>query len=88
MVLLRRLDIVAQLDRIACPTLICTGSLDPITPVEASRETADVLAPGRARLEVLEGAGHFPWGDVPDRYWPMLTRFVAAPHGSRGVAIA
>jgi pimeloyl-ACP methyl ester carboxylesterase len=25
---------------------------------------------------VIEGAGHFPWKDAPDRYWPLLTEFV------------
>jgi pimeloyl-ACP methyl ester carboxylesterase len=51
------------------------GELDPVAPVDAAREVANAI-PG-ARLDVLEGAGHFPWRDVPDRYWPLLTGFVA-----------
>jgi molybdopterin converting factor small subunit len=38
-------------------------------------EIAEALPHGR--LEVLEGAGHFAWRDVPDRYWPLLAAFVA-----------
>ena len=33
-----QVDIVDQLGRIDCPTLVCVGELDPITPVAASRE--------------------------------------------------
>ena len=72
----RELDLVAQLSRVTCPTLVCTGELDPITPVAAAREIATALPEGTARLEILPGAGHFPWMDVPDRYWALLGEFV------------
>jgi pimeloyl-ACP methyl ester carboxylesterase len=26
---------------------------------------------------VIDGAGHFPWLDRPDLYWPLITAFVA-----------
>jgi proline iminopeptidase len=77
--LMRGFDVLDQLGRIDCPTLICVGELDPITPVAAAREIADALPEGRARLEVLEGAGHFTWNDAPDRYWPLLIEFVTDP---------
>jgi pimeloyl-ACP methyl ester carboxylesterase len=48
------------------------GELDPITPLAGAREIYDALPDGIARLEVIEGAGHFPWKDVPDGYWPLL----------------
>lgn len=68
------LNVADQLPRIDCPTLVCVGALDPVTPVAAAR--VEALPDGIARLEVLEGAGHFPWKDVPDVYWPLLTRFL------------
>jgi pimeloyl-ACP methyl ester carboxylesterase len=74
--LFRELDVVAQLGGVACPTLVCTGELDPITPVAAAREIASALPEGTARLEILPDAGHFPWMDVPDRYWALLSEFV------------
>jgi pimeloyl-ACP methyl ester carboxylesterase len=76
MELLRRLDIVDQLERIGSPTLVCVGALDSVTPVDAAQEVVDALPPGVARLEILEGAGHFPWKDVPDRYWPLILDYV------------
>jgi pimeloyl-ACP methyl ester carboxylesterase len=80
---LRAFDVVDRLERITCPTLVCVGELDPVASVAAAREVADGI-PG-ARLEVLEGAGHFPWRDVPEDYWPLLTGFVESLHlaGSR-----
>ena len=75
---LRAVDIVDQLPRIDCPTLVCVGALDPVTPVGASREIVDGLPPGVGRLEVIDGAGHFPWKDDPERYWPLLESFIAS----------
>ena len=77
MELMRRFDVVDQLARIDCPTLVCVGELDAVTPVDASREIVDALARGIGRLEVIEGAGHFPWKDAPERYWPVIEDFVA-----------
>jgi pimeloyl-ACP methyl ester carboxylesterase len=74
--LMRGFDVLDQLARIECPTLVCVGELDPITPVAAAREMVDALPDGSARLEVIEGAGHFTWKDAPDRYWPLLTSFM------------
>ena len=75
--LMRRFDVVGQLARVDCPTLVGVGSIDPVTPVAAAREIAEALPAGLARLEVTDGAGHFPWRDAPDRYWPPLIEFVA-----------
>ena len=75
--LMRGFDVLDQLGRVGCPTLVGVGELDPITPVAAARELAAALAAGAARLEVLAGAGHFTWKDAPDRYWPLLLEFVA-----------
>ncbi|HEX6664472.1 MAG TPA: alpha/beta hydrolase [Gaiellaceae bacterium] len=76
--LIRSFDVVDQLARVDCQTLVCAGKLDPIAPVAAAREIEAALPRGIARLEVIEDAGHFTWKDAPDRYWPLLTEFVAA----------
>ena len=76
MELIRQLDIVEQLSRVESPVLVCTGELDPVTPVGAAEEIACALPEGLARLEIIAGAGHFTWMDAPDRYWPVVTRFL------------
>ena len=74
--LMRGFDVLDQLGRVDCPALVGVGELDPITPVAAARELAAALPEGMARLEVVQGAGHFTWKDAPDRYWPLLAEFV------------
>jgi pimeloyl-ACP methyl ester carboxylesterase len=78
MELLRRFDVVAHLAEITSPVLVCVGSLDPIAPPDATREIVDGLRPGLARVETLEGAGHFSWLDTPDRFWDVLRMFIAS----------
>ena len=46
MALFDEFDAVDQLAAISCPTLVCVGVLDPITPVSAAREIIDALSPG------------------------------------------
>ncbi|HEY6593601.1 MAG TPA: alpha/beta hydrolase [Asanoa sp.] len=81
MALMRRLDIVDQLGRVASATLVSVGELDPVTPVAAAEEIVAALPDGSTRLEVVAGAGHFTWLDAPDRYWPTIVEFVRATQG-------
>jgi pimeloyl-ACP methyl ester carboxylesterase len=74
--LLRTFDARAELARIECPTLVCVGELDAITPVKAAREIADAVRSDLVRLEVVPGGGHFTWKDAPDAYWAIVTEFV------------
>ncbi len=75
--LMRSFDARAELGRVECPTLVCAGDLDPVTPQAVVAELADALPEGLARVEVLAGGGHFPWRDVPERFWPLLRSFVS-----------
>ena len=74
--LMREFDVRDRLAGVTCPTLLCAGEVDPMTTVAVHQEIVDALPPGVARLEVIEGAGHFTWKDAPDRYWPVLIDFV------------
>ena len=76
--LIRRLDILDQLNRVNTPTLVSVGELDPVTPVAAAEEIIGALPPGIARLEIIAGAGHFAWLDAPDRFWTIITDFIHA----------
>ena len=78
LVLMRSFDAVDRLAAIDCPTLVCVGELDPMTSVVAAHEIAEALPAAVARLEVIEGAGHFSWMDAPERFWPLLLDFVAS----------
>jgi pimeloyl-ACP methyl ester carboxylesterase len=74
--LVRGLDLTDRLAAISCPVLVQVGALDPVTPLGAAEEIVAALPPGVGRLEVVPDAGHFPWLDAPDHYWPPVEDFV------------
>ena len=60
------------LARIAAPTLVLHGALDPLLPVAAGAETASCIA--GARLVVIDGMGH----DLPPPLLPRIADEIAA----------
>jgi pimeloyl-ACP methyl ester carboxylesterase len=56
------------------PTLIVWGDRDPIIPIAHAHLAHDVI-PG-SRLEVFEGAGHYPHCEQPDRFVEVLVDFL------------
>jgi pimeloyl-ACP methyl ester carboxylesterase len=72
-------QLITAVDRLylanAVPMLVIWGSRDPIVPA-AHAETVRRLVP-TARVEVFEGAGHWPHLDRPDRFCEVLLDFLA-----------
>jgi pimeloyl-ACP methyl ester carboxylesterase len=70
---------VSALDRLylanAVPMLVVWGSRDPIVPA-LHAETVRSLVP-TARVEVFQGAGHWPHLDDPQRFCDVLLDFIA-----------
>ena len=60
-----------QLRRLAAPSLIIHGTADPLLPLAAGRETADLIP--NARFEVIEGMGH----QLPEALVPELGALIA-----------
>jgi pimeloyl-ACP methyl ester carboxylesterase len=60
---------------VRCPTLILHGTRDRILPKAAALWLARDLP--NARLQWLEGLGHFPQEEAPDRIGDLLTAFLA-----------
>ena len=52
--------------------------------MEASREIVEALPDGIGQLEIIPGAGHFPWLDDPETYWRVITDFVKSVGAGRG----
>jgi pimeloyl-ACP methyl ester carboxylesterase len=65
----------SELSRIDCPALVLWADRDAYLPTRFGRAYADVL-PG-AELEVVAGAGHWPWIDQPDIV-ERVTRFLGS----------
>jgi pimeloyl-ACP methyl ester carboxylesterase len=57
------------------PTLIVWGDRDPIIPMTHGLE-AHAMMPG-SRLEVFEGAGHYPHCEQPERFAEVVMDFLA-----------
>jgi len=57
------------------PTMVMWGDADPIIPVEHGRAAHESM-PG-SRLEIFEGAGHFPHVEEPERFTELLADFIA-----------
>ena len=70
------MNMVADLAKVTCPTLVLAGGLDPITPVVCAEEIHRALPAGLATLEVFDGAGHGVHRDEPDRAEAVLRRFL------------
>jgi pimeloyl-ACP methyl ester carboxylesterase len=75
---LRRLDLLHQLDRIKCPTLIAAGEDDPITPVADIEDIAAEMRPDLVRLVRFANAGHGVYRDQPEAFFNELRSFIAA----------
>ncbi|SOE00296.1 alpha/beta fold hydrolase [Blastococcus haudaquaticus] len=69
---------VTALDRLyladSIPLLVIWGSRDPIVPAQHA-ETVRSLVPS-ARIEVFDGAGHWPHLDDPDRFCDVLLDWI------------
>lgn len=69
---------VSALDRLYLagnlPTLIVWGDKDAIIPVEHAHAAHEEIA--GSRLEILDGVGHFPHAEAPDRFIEVMCDFM------------
>jgi non-heme chloroperoxidase len=83
---LMRIDLSERLGEIRAPTLLISGEQDAIVP---SSEQKSLLARlPNAQLLNLEGTGHAPHWERPERYATELATFAAAAYASRGASAA
>ena len=66
-------DIVHRLREIDVPTLVTAGEFD-----EATRDIAETVHRGirGSRLEILQGCSHLSFVEAPDRFLPLMTKFL------------
>jgi proline iminopeptidase len=72
----RTMDLRPALARVACPTLVLAGGLDPITPLACAEEILAAIPDGLGRLEVFADAGHGVHRDEPERAEKVLRAFL------------
>jgi pimeloyl-ACP methyl ester carboxylesterase len=64
----------ARLGELRCPALVAWGTDDPYIPASFGEAYTEALG-GTARLELLDGAGHWPWLERPDTI-ELVARFL------------
>lgn len=69
----------AMYARVRCPSLICVGDNDEITPVETSHRIAELTG---GELHVFEGAGHGLHARFPARFNTLVRDFLARHLGT------
>lgn len=69
-------DLLPDLARVRCPTLVLGGEDDPITPIGDQEDIVAALPPGLARLERFAGCGHGVYHDDPARAFDVIRRFL------------
>ncbi|MDT0304733.1 alpha/beta fold hydrolase [Streptomonospora wellingtoniae] len=71
-------DAGAQLGGVRCPVLVVMGTLDPdwADPHAEGSAVVDALPSGLGRLEMIEGAGHYPHDQFPDQVVSLLLSFL------------
>jgi pimeloyl-ACP methyl ester carboxylesterase len=71
-------DAGAQLGGVRCPVLVVEGTLDPdwADPHAEGTAIVDALPSGLGRLEMIEGAGHYPHDQFPDQVVPLVLGFL------------
>ena len=73
---LRTLDLLGELAKIRCPTLVLAGELDPICPVAIQQALLDHLPAHLVRFELIPECGHGTYRDQPERTMTVLREFL------------
>jgi pimeloyl-ACP methyl ester carboxylesterase len=74
---MRTFDLLADLGRIRCPTLVLAGELDPICPIEGAEDIARAVPPEWLTYRRYPKCGHGAYRDVPEAF-DEIRRFVEA----------
>lgn len=69
-------DIFAELAGCRAPTLVVCGAEDQVTPPDSNRKIAAAIS--GARFELIEGIGHLPYVEAPERFNALVGEFLVS----------
>ncbi len=73
-----RFDLLPDLAKVRCPTLVLTGAHDPVTPAQQAADIAAAIPAHFVRYECFAHCGHTPERDDPEAVGALLRGFFAA----------
>jgi pimeloyl-ACP methyl ester carboxylesterase len=68
-------DLLADLEGCTAPALVLCGAEDVVTPPDGNRAAAAALV--NSRFALLDGVGHLPYVEAPDRFNRLVGDFLA-----------
>jgi proline iminopeptidase len=71
-----RFNMLPDLHRIRCPTLVLGGEDDPIHPIESQADIAAALPPSLVQFERFENCRHAVIPDAPERAMAVIREFI------------
>jgi pimeloyl-ACP methyl ester carboxylesterase len=75
---LKTLDLLPQLPRIRCPTLVIGGEADPVTTIHDAEDIAAAIPSTLVRFERFPNAGHGVYRDQPEGFFKVLREFIVS----------
>jgi pimeloyl-ACP methyl ester carboxylesterase len=71
-------NMIPDLSRVRCPTLVMGGEQDPMTPIECQSDIASALPQHLVRFERFPQCGHAVVPDAPEQALAMIREFILA----------
>jgi pimeloyl-ACP methyl ester carboxylesterase len=72
----RTFDLLPELTKVRCPTLVLGGEDDPICPIDDQADIAAALPAHLVRFERFPGCGHGVYRDAPERAFAIVRDFI------------
>jgi proline iminopeptidase len=72
----RTFDLLPELAKVRCPTLVLGGEDDPICPIDDQADIAAALPAHLVRFERFPGCGHGVYRDAPERAFAIVRDFI------------
>lgn len=73
-------NLIPDLARVECPTLVMGGEEDPMTPIECQADIAAALPPHLVRFERFAACGHAVVTDAKESALAMIGEFIIGSH--------
>jgi len=74
----RTFNLLPELQRVQCPTLVLGGEDDPMCPIECQEDIAGALPAHLVRFERFAGCGHGVVADAPERAMAVIREFIGS----------